>query len=85
MTHEFSSNHGQGWAVEEDPVIGRGSGVKKVVVGGWGQGMGARLCVNERRCDLRLKMNLLGKVNVSASSLNSATVPGAWYSSAVKR
>ena len=29
-------------AVEEDPVIGRGSGVKKVVVGGWGQGMGAR-------------------------------------------
>ena len=29
-------------AVEEDPVIGRGSGVEKVVVGGWGQGMGAR-------------------------------------------
>ena len=29
-------------AVEEDPVIGRGSGVKKVVVGSWGQGMGAR-------------------------------------------
>jgi hypothetical protein len=29
-------------AVEEDPVIGRGSGVKKVVVGGWGQGMGTR-------------------------------------------
>ena len=28
-------------AVEEDPVIGRGSGVKKVVVGGWGQEMGA--------------------------------------------
>ena len=29
-------------AVEEDPIIGWGSGVKKVVVGGWGQGMGAR-------------------------------------------
>ena len=29
-------------AVEEDPIIGWGSGVKKVVVGVWGQGMGAR-------------------------------------------
>ena len=35
--------------VEEDPVIGRGSGVKKVVVGGWGQGMGARGVVHGRR------------------------------------
>ena len=28
--------------MEEDPIIGWGSGVKKVVVGGWGQDMGAR-------------------------------------------
>lgn len=28
--------------MEEDPIIGWGSGVKKVVVGGWGQGVGAR-------------------------------------------
>ena len=27
-------------AVEEDPVIGWGSGVEEVVVGGWGQGVG---------------------------------------------
>ena len=29
-------------AVKEDPVIGWGPGVEEVVVGGWGQGVGAR-------------------------------------------
>ena len=29
-------------AAEKDPIIGWGSGVEEVVVGGWGQGVGAR-------------------------------------------
>ena len=34
-------------AVEEDPVIGWGSGVEEVVVGGWGQGVDARGVVHD--------------------------------------